>query len=93
VFPDLPGLLPWADFSGPVSGQLFWLADRGDPNSWPVVVWGADGRWEEHPGGVVAFLTALVRGELPTGIITTPPGAPAYRTFQDLPGAPSNTGR
>ncbi|MFE9747138.1 hypothetical protein ACFYOT_19730 [Saccharothrix saharensis] len=62
VYPDLPGLIPWAEFSGPISGELYWLADRGDPNEWPVVASGADGNW-------------------------------ACRTFEDIPGGPSNTGR
>jgi hypothetical protein len=93
VFPQLPGLIPWASFDHPMGGTLFWLADQGDPNSWPVVAWGADGNWEEYDVGVVAFLIALVRGKLPSTLIAPKPGAPAYRTSQDLPGAPNNTGR
>ncbi|WP_143035788.1 SMI1/KNR4 family protein [Lentzea fradiae] len=92
VFPELPGLLPWAEFSHRMAGELFWLADEGDPDSWPVVVRGADGNWEEFDVGVAAFLAALVRDELPSELVAYKPGAPAYRTLQDLPGAPSNTG-
>ena len=93
AYPALPGLIPWASFDHPMGGQLFWLADQGDPNEWPVVAWGADGNWDEYDVGAVAFLIALVRGKLPSKLLTPKPGAPAYRTFQDLPGAPNNTGR
>jgi hypothetical protein len=93
AFPELPGLIPWAEFDHPMGGTLFWLADAGDPNSWPVVAWGADGNWEEYDVGAVAFLIALVRGKLPSKVLAPKPGAPAYRTSQDLPGAPNNTGR
>lgn len=92
AYPALPGLIPWAEFDHPMAGTLFWLADKGDPNSWPVVAWGADGNWDEYDTGTVAFLTALVRGETSSDILMPKPGAPAYRTFQDLFGAPSNTG-
>jgi hypothetical protein len=93
AYPKLPGLIPWAEFSYPMGGALFWLADHGDPNEWPVVAWGADGNWEEYDVGAVAFLIALTRGKLPSKLIATKPGAPAYRTSQDLPGAPNNTRR
>lgn len=93
AFPELPGLVPWATFDHPMGGELFWLADDGDPNKWPVIVRGADGNWEEYDVGAVAFLIALVRGKLPSAIVTPKPGAPAYRTYQDLPGSPNNTGR
>lgn len=93
AYPQLPGLIPWAEFDYPMAGQLFWLADDGDPNKWPVVAWGADDTWEEFDVGAVPFLIALVRGKLPGGVVGAKPGAPAYRTVQDLPGAPNNTGR
>ncbi|WP_394617868.1 hypothetical protein JNUCC0626_01860 [Lentzea sp. JNUCC 0626] len=93
AFPELPGLIPWGSSGHPMAGSLFWLADEGDPNSWPVVVWGADGNWEEYDVGMVAFLIALVRGKLPSRIIEPQPGAPSYRTSQNSPGAPNNTGR
>lgn len=92
LYPELPGLIPWAEFQHPMAGSVFWLADRGDPNSWPVVVYGANGDWEEFDVGAVAFLIALVRGTVPSELVTPKPGAPAYKTFQDLSGAPSNTG-
>ncbi|SES15397.1 hypothetical protein SAMN05216188_12399 [Lentzea xinjiangensis] len=93
AFPQLPGLIPWATFDHPMGGELFWLADDGDPNKWPVVARSADGNWEECDVSAVAFLIALVRGKLPSKLLTPKPGAPAYRTSQDLPGAPNNTGR
>lgn len=93
AYPQLPGLIPWAEFDHPMAGQLFWLADDGDPNEWPVVAWGADGSWEEFDVGAVPFLIVLVRGKLPGDVVGAKPGAPAYRTFQDLTGAPDNTGR
>lgn len=93
AFPALPGLIPWAEFSHPMGGALFWLADRGDPNNWPVIAWGADGSWEEYDAGAVAFLIALVRGKLPSKVVKPKAESSPYRTFQDLPGAPSNTGR
>ncbi|WP_394617866.1 hypothetical protein JNUCC0626_01850 [Lentzea sp. JNUCC 0626] len=93
AFPKLPGLIPWASSNGPVACSLFWLADEGDPNSWPVVVWGADGTWEEYDVGVVAFLIAFVRGKLPSNILEPQRGEPAYLTVQNSPGAPNNTGR
>ena len=93
AYPALPGLIPWAQFSHPIAGTLFWLADQGDPNSWPVVAWGTGGKWEEFDVGAVAFLIALVRGKLPSEALQPRPGAPAYETFQDVSGAPNNTGR
>jgi hypothetical protein len=93
VYPQLPGLIPWASFEHSMGGELFWLADRGDPNDWPVVVWGTDGSWEEFDVGVVAFLIAVVRGKLPSELIAPKPGAPAFQTSQDRPDAPNNTGR
>ncbi|MEV0681665.1 hypothetical protein AB0I60_34595 [Actinosynnema sp. NPDC050436] len=92
AYPELPGLIPWAKFSHPMGGQLFWRADRDDPDLWPVVAWGADGSWEEYDVGVAQFLTAVVDGALPGSVVSRKAGAPAYRTFQDLPGAPNNTG-
>lgn len=91
LYPKSPGLIPWAGFDHPMGGVLFWLADRGDPNKWPVVVSGANGDWDEYDVGAVAFLIGLVRGKVPSTLVTPKAGAPAYRTFQDLPGAPSNT--
>ncbi|PWK90905.1 hypothetical protein C8D88_101930 [Lentzea atacamensis] len=93
AFPKLPGLIPWASFLHPMAGELFWLADQGDPNDWPVVARGADGNWEGFDVGAVAFLIALVRGKLPSKLLAPKLGAPAFRTSQDSPGAPNNTGR
>lgn len=93
AYPRLPGLIPWAEFEYPMAGQLFWLADEGDPNEWPVVAWDEDDQWEEYDVGAVPFLIALVRGKLPSGVVGVKSGAPAYRTFQDRPGALNNTGR
>src|SRR5687767_13131639 len=53
AFPQLPGLIPWATSNYPMGGELFWLADDGDPNKWPVIVRGADGNWEEYDVGAV----------------------------------------
>ncbi|WP_394617867.1 hypothetical protein JNUCC0626_01855 [Lentzea sp. JNUCC 0626] len=93
AYPALPGLIAWAEFDYPMAGQLFWLADDGDPNMWPVIAWGADDSWEVYDVGAVPLLIALVRGKLPSAMVEPKPGAPAYRTLQDLPGSPSNTGR
>ncbi|WP_157985439.1 SMI1/KNR4 family protein [Lentzea terrae] len=93
VYPELPGLIPWASFEHSMGGELFWLADRRDPNDWPVVVWGTDGSWEQYDVGAVALLIALVRGKLPSKLLAAAPGAQAFRTSQDRPGAPNNTGR
>lgn len=93
AYPKRPGLIPWAVFDYPVKGQLFWLADDGDPNQWPVIVKGADGTWERHDLGAVAFLISLVRGKLSSKAVQRNPGAEFYRTLQNLPGAPNNTGR
>ncbi|MFD4636546.1 hypothetical protein ACFWN2_04470 [Lentzea sp. NPDC058436] len=93
AYPKLPGLIPWAVFDYPVKGQLFWLADDGDPNHWPVVVRGTNGSWERHDLGAVPFLISLVRGTLSSKVVERNPGAEFYRTLQDLPGAPNNTGR
>lgn len=83
TFPKLPGLIPWAAFTHPMGGTLFWLADQGDPNEWPVVVSGADGNWEEYDVGAVAFLIALVRGKLPSKLLKPKPGKPAYVSYED----------
>jgi hypothetical protein len=93
VFPDLPGLLPWATSYRDNVGEVFWLADRGDPNKWPVVlVDTAFQRWEQYDVGAVEFLTALVKGELPSDIIPSVAGLPRYETYQNLEGTPSNQG-
>ena len=93
AYPALPGLIPWAQFSYPIGGTLFWLADHGNPNEWPVVAWGTGGHWEEFDVGAVTFLIALVRGKVPSKAVQPKPGATAFQTYQDLPGAPNNTRR
>ncbi|MFL6140572.1 MAG: hypothetical protein ACJ72N_01720 [Labedaea sp.] len=93
VFPDLPGLLPWAKCYRQLAGHVFWLADKGDPNEWPVVLTNtALERWEQYDVGAVEFLTVLVKDELPSDIIPSVAGLPRYRTYQDLEGVPSNQG-
>lgn len=93
IYPELPGLLPWAKCRGQLAGHVYWLADRGDPNDWPVVLTNtALERWEQYDVGAVEFLTALVKGELPSDIIRSVAGLPRYRTYQDLEGVPNNQG-
>ncbi|MFL6140576.1 MAG: hypothetical protein ACJ72N_01740 [Labedaea sp.] len=91
VYPELPGLLPWGKSFRAPAAYVFWLADQGDPNEWPVVlVDTAFTRWEQYDVGAVEFLIALVKGQLPSDIAPSAEGSPRYKTYQDLEGAPSN---
>lgn len=53
AFPQLAGLIPWATFDQPMGGELFWLADDGDPNTDRSLFATDDGRSavdrQEHP--------------------------------------------
>ena len=91
VYPDLPGLLPWGKCYRQLAGHVFWLADRGDPNDWPVVLTNTNlDQWELFDVGAVEFLTALVKDELPSDIIPSVAGLPRYKIYQDLEGISRN---
>lgn len=49
----------WAESSQGVG--LYWRTSSPDPDSWPVVVRGANGDWSEFPVGAVAFLAGVYR--------------------------------
>ncbi|WP_253888166.1 hypothetical protein [Actinokineospora diospyrosa] len=83
VYPQIPGLLPWARCTRPGAGLLFWLVDGGDPDKWPVVLSDLNyDHWEEFDGTAVDILSALVAGELPSQILSRSEGAEPYRPRQ-----------
>ncbi|WP_026423759.1 hypothetical protein [Actinokineospora inagensis] len=85
VYPDVPGLLPWARCRAEGAGMLFWLTDGGDPNDWPVVPSAINNdRWEEFDVGAVEFLLALVTDELPSEILRRRDYKPKFASDEDL---------
>ncbi|MER7110124.1 hypothetical protein [Streptomyces sp. NPDC000229] len=58
-YPEPGGLLCWAESN---SGDgLYWRMSSLDPETWPVVVRGANGDWSEFPVGAVEFLVGVYR--------------------------------
>lgn len=62
VFPGDGGLLPCGSLRS--SGHIFWIADDGNPDEWPLVL-SDDGydHWERFNGSLCNFLTELSLGE------------------------------
>jgi hypothetical protein len=66
-FPEPGGVLPLGRGEG--GNELYWVTE-GEPDAWPVALFGARSpRHEVHPGGIVAFLAALAAGELATRLL------------------------
>ncbi|MHA6762958.1 SMI1/KNR4 family protein [Streptacidiphilus sp. PAMC 29251] len=64
VHPDPGGLLAWGE--NQEGDVFFWLTDNPDPDRWPVVMWArGPATTYRFEGGMVAFLLALFRGDLP----------------------------
>jgi hypothetical protein len=82
VYPDRPGLIPWANCYAGNAAELFWLAGDGDPDTWPVVLSGrGKPQWERFEVGAVEFLTGMVRGEVPSRILPEIAGPPTFQSF------------
>ncbi|WP_157856432.1 MULTISPECIES: hypothetical protein [Streptomyces] len=64
-YPNEGGLLPWGQS---LDGDLFcWQTRDLDPNSWTVVIGGANGTWWEVEAGLLEFLVGLINGTFDTG--------------------------
>lgn len=67
LYPQPGGLLPWGITDN--GDVLFWRT-IGNPDQWIIVIHEPRGpEYEEHPGGVVDFLTDLVLGNSDSTII------------------------
>ncbi|MEU1286805.1 SMI1/KNR4 family protein [Kitasatospora sp. NPDC005856] len=63
-FPAKGGLLAWA--SNTSADYFCWDTSAGDPDQWPVVVWRFGiSEFVRFDGGMTAFLTAVLTGEVP----------------------------
>ncbi|MFE2732198.1 hypothetical protein [Streptomyces sp. NPDC059349] len=58
-YPRPGGLLRWAESDE--GDYLYWRMSSPDPDTWPVVVRGANGDWSEFPVGAVEFLAGVYR--------------------------------
>ena len=58
-YPEAGGLLPWGRTDN--GDHLYWLT-RGQPCSWPIVVWKRDGDWHLFRIGFTNFIGGLLTG-------------------------------
>jgi hypothetical protein len=66
-FPEPGGVLPLG--RSDTGNELYWVTE-GQPDDWPVALFGSRSpRHEVHPGGIAAFLAALAAGELDTRLL------------------------
>ncbi|MCP2323431.1 hypothetical protein HDA40_001938 [Hamadaea flava] len=87
IHPEPAGLLPFAE--GPGGEMCFWLTNSGDPDAWPVVSADRDFlQWQEYPGPMCRFLSALVEGTIPSPFdpaTAVGSAAPAFRPIGAQP--------
>jgi hypothetical protein len=66
-FPEPGGVLPLG--RSDTGNELYWVTE-GEPDRWPVALFGSrSSRHEVHGGGIAAFLAALAAGELRTRLL------------------------
>ncbi|MGM1058962.1 SMI1/KNR4 family protein [Saccharothrix sp. Mg75] len=67
IHPEPGGLPPWGATS---NGDLLCWRTEGEPDAWPVVVWGLrSAEFEEHPVGAAAFLAGWLAGRLKSELL------------------------
>ena len=66
-FPEPGGVLPLGRTDN--GDELYWITE-GEPDAWPVALFGSrESEHERHEGGVASFLTACAEGRLETAIM------------------------
>ncbi|MGW6449921.1 hypothetical protein [Lentzea sp. NPDC055074] len=78
LFPEPGGLLPWGITDN--GDDLFWSTE-GDPDDWRVVV-SDHAEWWTHDGGVLSFLSGLLRREIECPLLPRL-GEPGYEVRAD----------
>ncbi|WP_433204865.1 hypothetical protein ACQP1G_16845 [Nocardia sp. CA-107356] len=78
---DPPPVFGWGGASGGQYG--YWHTSDPDPDKWPVVFTDLRGEWDYHPGGLVAYLYALLSGEWQSTVIDLPDQQPP--SFTPIP--------
>ena len=61
VYPQSPGLLPWA--SDDLGNEICWNTD-GQPDCWNTVIYSEEGDFEEIPKPAVDFLVGILQGAI-----------------------------
>ena len=66
-FPEPGGVLPLGRTDN--GDELYWITE-GEPDAWPVALFGSrESKHERYEGGVASFLTACAEGRLETAIM------------------------
>jgi hypothetical protein len=89
IHPEPGGVLPWARVRG-LSGHLFWLTERDDPDKWPVVMTDREFvNWWTFDGGACEILLQIVQGRFDLSMFGRGTAEPLFMPVRSVSAQPS----